>query len=136
MYPNNRFLKTKFNKNSETTPGRNLKAFSLLPSSAQATSCPSIQNSSTQTNTQSSASDLDIGLHLSQNPVRDQHYDDSRFSILVQGRSIYPLLFHSCPRPLLFPSISYSFHLSTFIKTSNPALCRQKEFVYCLEIVY
>ena len=76
--------------------------------------------SSTQTNTQSSASDLAIGLHLLQNPISAQHYDDSRFSILAEGRS--------------------SFHLSaleaTFIKTSNPDLCRQKQFVYSLKIVH
>ena len=76
--------------------------------------------SSTQTNTQSLASDSAIELHLSQNPTCAQHYDDSRFSILAQGRSL--------------------FHLSaleaTFIKTSNPALCRQKEFVYSLKIVH
>ena len=54
-----------------------------------------------------------------QNPVCAQHYDDIRFSIFAQGHS--------------------PFHLSaleaTFIKTSNPALCRQKEFVYNLKIV-
>ena len=76
--------------------------------------------SSTQTNTQSLASDSAIGLHLLQNPTCAQHYDDSRFSILAQGRS--------------------PFHLSaleaTFIKTSNPALCLQKEFVYSLMIVH
>ena len=76
--------------------------------------------SSTQTNTQSLASDPAIGLHLLQNPTCAQHYDNSRFSILAQGRS--------------------PFHLSaleaTFIKTSNPALCRQKEFVYSLKIVH
>ena len=76
--------------------------------------------SSTQTNTQSLASDSAIGLHLLQNPTCAQHYDDSRFSILAQGRS--------------------PFHLSaleaTFIKTSNPALCRQKEFIYSLKIVH
>ena len=76
--------------------------------------------SSTQTNTQSLASDSAIGLHLLQNPICAQHYDDSRFSILAQGRS--------------------PFHLSaleaTFIKTSNSALYRQKEFVYSLKIVH
>ena len=76
--------------------------------------------SSTQTNTQSLASDSAIGLHLLQNPTCAQHYDDRRFSILAQGRS--------------------PFHLSafeaTFIKTSIPALCRQKEFVYSLNIVH
>ena len=73
----------------------------------------------TQTNTQSLASDSPIGLNLLQNPTCAQHYDDSRFSNLAQSRS---------------PS-----HLSalqaTLIKTSNPALCRQKEFVYSLKIV-
>ena len=63
-----------------------------------------------RTNTQSLASDSAIGLHLLQNPTGAQQYDDSRFSILAQDRS--------------------PFHLSaleaTFIKTSNPALCRQK----------
>ena len=76
--------------------------------------------SSAQTNTQSLVSDSAIGLHLLQNPTCTQHYDDSRFSILAQGHS--------------------PFHLSaleaTFIKTSNPALCRQKEFVYSLKIVH
>ena len=75
--------------------------------------------SSTQTNTQSLASDSAIGLHLLQNPTCAQHYDDSKFSILAQSRS--------------------PFHLSaleaTFIKTSNPVLCGQKEFVYSLKIV-
>ena len=74
--------------------------------------------SSIQTNTQSLASDSAIGLHLLQNPTCAQHYDDCRFSILAQGRS--------------------PFHLSaleaTFIKTSNSALCRKKEFVYSLNI--
>ena len=70
--------------------------------------------SSTQTNTQSLASDSAIGLHLLQNPTCAQHYDDSRFSILAQGRS-----------PLHLSAFE-----ATFIKTSNPALCRQIEFVY------
>ena len=61
-----------------------------------------------------------IGLHLLQNPVCAQHYDDSRFSILAQGRSPFHL---------------YALE-ATFIKTSNPALCRQKEFVYSLKIVH
>ena len=47
--------------------------------------------SSTQTNTQSLASDSAIGFHLLQNPTGTQHYDDSRFSILVQGRSLFHL---------------------------------------------
>ena len=44
--------------------------------------------------------------------------------------------FQSCPRPLLFPSICSFFHLSTFMKTSNPSLCRPKKFVHSLEIVF
>ena len=76
--------------------------------------------SSTKTNSQSLASDSTIGLHLLQNPICAQHNDDSRFSIRAQGRS--------------------SFHLSAleaaFIKTSNPALCRRKEFVYSIKIVH
>ena len=73
-----------------------------------------------QTNTQTLASDSAVGLHLLQNPTSAQHYDDSRFSILAQGR--------------------LTFHLSaleaTFIKTSNRALCLQKEFAYSLKIVH
>ena len=57
------------------------------------------------------------GLHLLQNPVCTEYYDDSRFSILAQGRS--------------------PFHLSaleaTIIKTLNPDSCRQKEIVYSLQ---
>ena len=69
---------------------------------------------------QSLASDSAIGLHLLQKPTCAQHYNSSRFCTLAQRRS--------------------PFHLSaleaTFIKTSNPALCRQKEFVYSLKIVH
>ena len=76
--------------------------------------------SSSQTNSQSSASDSAIGVFLLQNSVCAQRHDDSRFSILVQGCS--------------------PFHLfaleATFIKTSNPALCQQKEFVYILKNVH
>ena len=75
---------------------------------------------STQTNTHFPASNLAIGLHLLQNPTCAQHYDDSRFSILAQGRSPFHL---------------YALE-ATFIKTSNPALCRQKEFAYSLKIVH
>ena len=66
--------------------------------------------SSTQTNTQFSASDSAIGLYLFQHPICAQHYDDSRFSLLAQGRTPF--------HPLALEA--------TFIKTSNPALCRQK----------
>ena len=83
------------------------------------TSCSSVQIFH-QTHTQSLASDSAIRLHLLQNPNCAQHYDDSRFSILAQGRSPFHL----------------STLVATFIKTSNPALCRQKEFVYSLKIVH
>ena len=73
----------------------------------------------TQTTTQSIASDSAIGLHLLQNPNCAQHYDDSRLSILAQGRL-----------PFYLSALE-----ATFIKTSNPALCRQNEFVYSLKIV-
>ena len=76
--------------------------------------------SSTQTNSQSLASVSATGLHLLQNPTCAQHYDDSRFSIFAQGCSPFPL----------------SALEASFIKTSNPALCRQKEFVYSLKIVH
>ena len=90
-------------------------------SSSQKRLLPARQcKSSTQTNTQSLASDSAIGLHLLQNPTCAQHDDDSIFAILAQGRS--------------------PFHLSaleaTFIKTFHPALCRQKEFVNSLKIVH
>ena len=65
-------------------------------------------------------SDSAIGLHLLQNPTCAQHYDDNRFSVLAQGRS-----------PFYLTALEV-----TFIKTSNPAFCRQKEFVYSLKIVH
>ena len=72
------------------------------------------------TQIQSLMHDSAIGLHFLCNPTRAQHYDDSMFSILVKRRS--------------------PFHLSaleaTFIKTSNPILCRQKKFVYNLKILH
>ena len=49
-----------------------------------------------------------------------QHYDDSRFSILAQRRS-----------PCHLSALE-----ATFIKTSSPALGRQKEFEYSLGIVH
>ena len=62
--------------------------------------------------------DSAIGLHLLLNASCAKHYHQDRFRILARGRS--------------------SFHLavleSIFIKTSNPDLCRQKEFVYSLKI--
>ena len=75
--------------------------------------------SSIQTNTQIFASDSATGLHFLPNPACAQHYCDSRLSFLAQGRS--------------------PFHLSAFeanfIKTSHPALRRQKEFLYNAKIV-
>ena len=62
--------------------------------------------SSTQTNIQSSAFYLAIGLHHLQNPVCAQQYDDSRFAILAQGR----------------PPLHQSALQVTFIKTSNRSL--------------
>ena len=59
-----------------------------------------------------------IGQHLLDNAQCTLHYSNEKFSILAQGRS--------------------SFHLSalevTFIKSLNPLLCKQKEFVYSLKI--
>ena len=72
------------------------------------------------TEIQSLTHDSAIGLHLLCNPTCAQHYDDNMFSILAKER--------------------LPFHLSaleaTFIKTSNPILCRQKEFIYNLKIMH
>ena len=61
-----------------------------------------------------------IGQHLLQNPTCALEYNDNKFSILARGRT--------------------PFHLSTleatYIKTSNPNLCKQKEFVYGQKITY
>ena len=61
-----------------------------------------------------------IGQHLLQNPTCAREYNDNRFSILAG----------ECT----------SFHLSTleatYIKTSKPNLCKQKEFVYGLRITH
>ena len=61
-----------------------------------------------------------IGQHLLDNAQCALHYSNEKFSILTRGRS--------------------SFHLSaleaTFIKSLNPLLCKQKEFVYSLKISY
>ena len=58
-----------------------------------------------------------IGQHLLQNPTCAHEYNDNKLSILARGRT--------------------SFHLSTlkatYIKTSKPNLCKQKEFVYGLK---
>ena len=59
-----------------------------------------------------------IGQHLLDNAQCTLHYSNEKFSILARGRS--------------------SFYLSileaTFIKSLNPLLCKQKEFVYSLKI--
>ena len=59
-----------------------------------------------------------IGQHLLDNAQCALHYSNEKFSILARDRS--------------------SFHLSaleaTFIKSLNPLLCKQKEFVYSLKI--
>ena len=59
-----------------------------------------------------------IGQHLLDNAQCALHYSNKKFSILSRGRS--------------------SFHLAaleaTFIKSLNPLLCKQKEFVYSLKI--
>ena len=57
-----------------------------------------------------------IGQHLIANPECAKTYTDYNFRIIGQARS--------------------SFHLSVlesvYIKTQNPVLCRQKEFVFAL----
>ena len=58
--------------------------------------------------------------HLLQNPTCACEYNDKKFSILACGHT--------------------SFHLSsleaTYIKTSKPNLCKQKEFIYGLKITH
>jgi len=60
-----------------------------------------------------------IGLHLLRNPTCAQNYYHKQLSILAKSRS--------------------PFHLSVleaiFIKTLDPILCRQKEFVYNLTLL-
>ena len=59
-----------------------------------------------------------IGQHLLENDQCALNYDNKRFSILAAARN--------------------SFHLNllvaAYIKTQRPVLCRQKEFVYTLEL--
>ena len=61
-------------------------------------------------------SDSAIGQHLITNPECAKTYTDDNFRIIGQARS--------------------SFHLgvleSVYIKTQNPVLCKQKEFVFSL----
>ena len=69
-------------------------------------------------NSASNKNETAIGQHLLDNAQCALHYSNEKFSILARGRS--------------------SFHLSalevTFIKSLNPFLCKQKEFVYSLKI--
>ena len=87
-------------------------ANSILKRSLPSRACKSSTPNPTQT------CDSAIGLHLLLNASCAKHYHQDRFRILARGRS--------------------AFHLSVlesiFIKTSNPDLCRQKEFVYSLKI--
>ena len=61
-----------------------------------------------------------IGQHLLENPTCAREYNDNKFSILACGHT--------------------SFHLSTleatYIKTSKPNLCKQKDFIYGLKITH
>ena len=99
---------------------RNLSVMALLPQNVIFQFANANIPPSQQLKIQFLTHDSAIGLHLLRNPTCAQHYDDSMFSMLAKGRS--------------------PFHLSaleaTFIKTSNPILCRQKEFVYNLKILH
>ena len=70
------------------------------------------------TSTPSVYCDFAIGQHLLENEECAKHYNDAQFSISATARS--------------------SFHLSlleaTYINSLQPILCRQKEFVYSLQI--
>ena len=61
-----------------------------------------------------------IGQHLSQNPTCACEYNDNKFSILACGCTS----FYLCTLE------------ATYIKTSKPNLCKQKEFVYGLKITH
>ena len=82
--------------------------------STLARSCKPIRSFKTETSFSA------IGQHLLQNPTCAHEYNDNKFSILAHGHT--------------------SFHLSTleatYIKTSKPNLCKQKEFVYGLKIAH
>ena len=88
-----------------------IKAYLSGPSTL-ARSCKPIKSFKTETSFSA------IGQHLLQNPTCAHEYNDNNFSILARGRTF--------------------FHLSTleatYIKTSKPNLCKQKEFVYGLKI--
>ena len=87
-------------------------ANSILKRSLPSRACKSSTPNPTQT------CDSAIGLHLLLNASCAKHYHQDRFRILARGRSFFHL----------------SVLESIFIKTSNPDLCRQKEFVYSLKI--
>ena len=61
-----------------------------------------------------------IGQHLLQNRTCARQYNDNKFSVFARRRT--------------------SFHLSTleatYFKTSKPNLCKQKKFVYGLQITH
>ena len=61
-----------------------------------------------------------IGLHLLQNPECDTQYSNDQFSILAKARSMFNLLVLE----------------ATYIKISKLILCRQKEFVFSLQIFH
>ena len=70
------------------------------------------------TSTPSAYCDSAIGQHVLENKECAKHFNDAQFSILATARSL--------------------FHLSvleaTYINALQPILCRQKEFVYSLQI--
>ena len=59
-----------------------------------------------------------IGQHLLTNPERAKTYTDDNFRIIGQERS----------------SIHLSVLESVYIKTQNPVLCKQKDFIFSLGI--
>ena len=61
-----------------------------------------------------------IGLHLMQNPESATQYSNDQFFILAKARSMFHLLVLE----------------ATYTKISKPILCRQKEFVYSLQIFH
>ena len=61
-----------------------------------------------------------IGLHLMQNPECATHYSNDQFSIIAKARSMFYL----------------SVLEATYIKIKKPILCRQKAFVYSLQIFH
>ena len=74
------------------------------------------RNATCKTRNAQNKCDSAIGHHLLENPECAKMYNDDKFRIIGQARS--------------------SFHLgvleSVYIKTQNPVLCRQKEFVFSL----